>query len=176
MRELTVGQLYLSGRTTWPERTEYLYTDNGHELRLFLADPSPEEVAAVKVGKFSFALFQRGPAIWFLFRVGPFTWSDNPFAWHLVPAERRHVPVEPQELERAAIAVILVDAGNGIVRAIRGLSFSPHFTRELHRAIREQAAAPWVNSEFDRTLSATSAALTSEEMARQALATCKGGA
>ena len=42
--------------------------------------------------------------------------------------------------ERILLKIILTEAANGIVKAIRVTTLSPSFTEKLHNAIREQAA------------------------------------
>jgi hypothetical protein len=44
---------------------------------------------------------------------------------------------------RAPCTIILVDAADGIVRALRSVRFSPEFTQALHRAIADQIIAPY---------------------------------
>jgi len=175
MPVLSVGQPYIAGRTNWPEAAEYNYSVEGHELRLFFPAPTPQEVEDVRKGDAEFALYTAGPVVWLLHRFGRGNWADSPFAWHLVPEDRRARPWEAQELERATITVLLVEAASGILQAIRLLTFSPHFTRQLHAAIERQAEAPWDPAEFDRVLDATYARLSTAEMVRGAVAKTRGG-
>lgn len=129
----------------------------------------------IRKGDAEFALYTAGPVVWLLHRFGRGNWADSPFAWHLVPEDRRARPWEAQELERATITVLLVEAASGILQAIRMLTFSPHFTRQLHAAIERQAEAPWDPAEFDRVLDATYARLSTAEMVRGAVAKTRGG-
>ena len=75
------------------------------------------------------------------------------------------------------LSVILVDARNGIVKALRTLTFSPVFTRSLHDAIRAQAARPWPGrEEYDHQIARTYAGHSSREIAqRLARVRCVGG-
>jgi len=83
-------------------------------------------------------------------------WSDAPYSGHLVA---RHEPAQAtppaalgeSEEARDLPQVVLVDAGTGIIRALRSLSFSPAYSAALRRASRAQAARPWVGArEYDR--------------------------
>lgn len=152
-----VGALYLPGRTSWPEGTDYSYRSGGHELRLFWRSPSASEVRNVKSGPASFALSIHGPVIFLLYRFGGMPWSDQPFTIHLVPEDQRAVPPPTGISEgRALLTTILVDASTGIVRVLRALSWSPAFTAAMHLAIREQDAAGWPGqAAYDRALADT---------------------
>ena len=142
---LEVGKPYISGRREWPEGVEYNFRAGGHELRMFLHGPRASEVEAVRKGECEFALVVKGPVIFFMYRFGKAVyWSDPSYSWHMVPEDQRTLP-DPEGLEtRALLHMLLVDAKNGLVLALRTVSFSPAFTRALHDAIRAQAASPWV--------------------------------
>ena len=146
-----VGRPYIPGRTAYPEATQYTYDAGGHELLLILSRPSAREVSAIRSAEAEFALVVDGDLIVFLYRFGDgLPWSDQPYSWHLVPPERRRLPPSSEEIglspsaePRALLAVILVDADTGIVRALRQITLSPALTTALHLAIRDQAARPW---------------------------------
>jgi hypothetical protein len=74
MHKLSVGELYVPGKTSWPEAVEYNYTLAGHELRLFLGRPSVSEVRAVRLAPLR--LVQAGTArilsTWFRSYTGTF--------------------------------------------------------------------------------------------------------
>ena len=144
MKVFEVGKPYIAGRVNWPEGAEYNYHAGAHELRLFINSPSPKEIAAVSNWTSEFALAVEPPVILFLYRfVYGIDWRDAPYSWHLVPADQRTLP-DPEGPETGApLHVILVDAGSGLVRALRAVTFSPEFTRTLHGAIRVQAESPW---------------------------------
>src|SRR5262249_29778903 len=86
-------------------------------------------------------------------RFGPSLSFDASYQWHRVnPADK--VPPPPHEETSPApwaqVSIILVDALTGLVRALRAVSYSPEFTRALHRAIAEQAAAPFDADAYER--------------------------
>lgn len=173
----TVGQPYIPGRRNWKEWTEYNYRQ-GHELRLWLRDPSPVEVAAVQSGTAHFAIYPLHDLIFFCFRFQPMPWSDSGFTIHLVPETDRGMPDDFQTPEeRQLLNTILVDATTGLIRAIRVCTFSPGFTRALHAAIWAQMERQPINAEeaerqgrriYDRYSSADIAT-------KLAIAKCKGG-
>ena len=94
----------------------------------------------------------------------------------IVPEEERTIPDEPATPETGALLqVILVDAGRNIIRAIRGWKLSPGFTRQLHQAIRRQAALPWDATLYDTLMKQACAKfLSALRILPQAVARCRG--
>lgn len=178
--KISVGELLVSGKTSWPQTCEYNYYHNGHELRLFYATPTEKEVEGVKKGECEFAFLADGPVIFVMYRFGQAPWSDTPYSWHLVPDDMKPaMPTSPQTAEtRAILSVILVDALTGIVKALRAVTFSPHFTHLLHAAIAAQASTPWVGRKaYDEHLAACYRKWpTATSMLRDARERTRGGA
>lgn len=178
MTVYAVGKLYHPSRTRWPETAQYNFRAGHHELVLFYADPSKDEVREIAKARCEFALVERESAIVLCFRFGSGEWSDAPFSWHLVPERERDLPSADLEAEkRAVLTVVLVDAGTGITRALRQVSWTPAFTRAMHEAIRKQADAPWDDLAFGRAIQSLYAiAPTSQALVSLATATTRGGA
>ena len=146
MHLLEVGKPYDASRPRWPEGADYNWRAGQHELMLFVARPTPEEVDAVQSGPVEFGMSVEPEGLFVVTRFGRTLAFDSSYQWHRVdPAER--VPPPPHEETspalRAVLAILLVDASTGVVRALRAVSYSPEFTRALHRAIADQAAAPF---------------------------------
>jgi hypothetical protein len=155
MHALEIGKLYHPGVRCWPEGGEYNFRSGGHELLLRFARPAAQEIEDVRRGDCEFALALVGDILFFLYRFGQVAgWSDAPYTWHLLPEDQRIPPQPPDTGEsRALLQVILLDASTGIVRALRGVTLSPAFTRSLHTAIQVQMGTPWAGwKEYDRQL------------------------
>ncbi len=88
-----------------------------------------------------FAMIVEHPVIVLAYRFGTsIPWGDAPYSWHLQPASWRVVPpVQHSPEARALLWISLVGAEDGIIRAQRGLTLAPSFSRMLHDAIRAQA-------------------------------------
>lgn len=139
-----VGDPYHPTRRSWPELAQYQYRGGGHELVLFLRQPTSREVRAARQGLASFAFYADQDLLVLLYAFGDgLPWSDAPYSWHLVPKSERVLPPETRGEERALLSLVLVDATTGIIRALRVVTLTPTFTRLFHDAIREQAARPW---------------------------------
>lgn len=176
MHEYQVGKPYIAGKTKYPENGEYNYRGGEHELRLFLADLTPAEINAVRLGRAEFGLFVDGPVILFLYRFGDgIPWSDAPYTVHVVPEIERQLPPVLEGPQRALLHVILVEANTGIIQVLRAVTFSPDFTRALHRAIFGQGTQPFDQAAYDRRLAQLYARHSTTELVRKATARCIGG-
>jgi len=168
MHAYSVGRLYHSGRRSWPEITQYSFRGGEHELVLFWQSPSHSEVDAVRRGRMDLEVWVEPPLILLLYKVeGACGWSDAPFAWHRVEASEQVLPELPGEGETALLHVVLVDAGTGIVRAMRQISFPPETAAELHQAVRDQAAAPWDPEVHDAALGRLYRSASAEDLANR---------
>jgi hypothetical protein len=157
---LKVGELYHPGVRSWAEAADYDLRAGGHELRLFLPGASALEIEAAQSGPMTFGLLVDGPLIFFIVRfdepgsAGRLVMSfDASYSWWRVSPDERTMPavVEGCSPElRALLTVVLVEARDGIVKALRVVSFSPEFTRVLHRAIGDQAGRPYDPAEEHR--------------------------
>jgi hypothetical protein len=178
MHKLEVGKLYNPNRRRWLEGVQYSYRGDQHELVLFFEGPTAREVEAVRRGTSEFALTVAPPLVVLCYRFGDgIPWSDAPFTYHLVPESERSLPPEVEEgaATRACLLVFLVDAGTGILRVIRQVSFSNAFTARLHRAIREQALSTWDKSGYDRALAGLYRRHSAQDLASMAQVRCSGG-
>lgn len=176
---LEVGEPYIAGRTSWPEAVEYNYRAGAHELRMFFDSPRAPTINSVRAGAADFALVVEPPVIFLLYRFAPaIAWSDAPYSCHLVPEDQRTLPDAEGPQTRALLHVVLVDAGTGLIRALRLVTFSPAYTRALHDAIREQASSPWLSGPtYDAALADIYRRYpTSAELLKHAIAQTFGGA
>lgn len=151
---IAVGLPYSAKRRSWPECSQYNFRGGEHELALFFGDPSRAEVDAFASGAGDLALYVESPVIVMIYRFGVegagIPWSDAPYSWHLVPAHERKLP--PELGGQDALRIVLVDAGTGLVRALRLVLLPEAFTAALRVAIIDQASAPWDLTAYDKRL------------------------
>jgi hypothetical protein len=74
------------------------------------------------------------------------------------------------------LTVILVDAAGGIVLALRSVTFSPEFTRALHRAIADLVGAPYDRAAHERWTDETTRRLSTDQLWERCTTRCQGGA
>ena len=72
------------------------------------------------------------------------------------------------------ITIILVEATTGIVLALRAVSFSPEFTRAIHRAIAQEAAAPFNPGRHESWVDAMTQ-FSTDQLWDQCSIHCQGG-
>lgn len=65
---LIVGKPYIPSRRHWDEAADYNFRDGGHELRIFIPNATPAEVAAAREGRVEFGLIVDLPEIYVISR------------------------------------------------------------------------------------------------------------
>ena len=161
LRPVRVGDRLDPAIPVWPELAHYAWDPaNGptspDRLTVFVHHPTAAQQALFAPGAWlELALVLDGPAIVLLWRGDGWpTWSDAPYSWHALPADRQVRPgVDRGDIE-APLDMILVDARDGRIVAMRRAWLPSHFGRGLHQAIRDQAARPWDPPAYDRALQA----------------------
>jgi len=184
MHTYIVGQLYDPSRKSWPEGADYNFRAGGHELRIFLGRATPREIAAVGTGRVDFGLMAELPEMFVVSRFrGPdgrvVCSFDCSYSWHRVsPDERTDPPVweDTSPQLRALTSIILVEATNGVILALRTCSYSPEFTRSFHRAIHDQAALPYDQAEHERAVADIVRRLNTDQIWERCAIRCEGGA
>jgi len=148
MQIVAIGKPLFEGRDSLPEAIEYNYQAGDHTLLLSMKNLHPKEIEAVREAPAEFGLYCENGIIFLLYHFGEILpWSDSAFSWWNVAEEDRRIPApQVNPAERILLKIILVEAGNGTVKAIRVTTFSPDFTEKLHEAIKNQA----MDKEFSR--------------------------
>lgn len=153
-----VGERY--GRTHWEhDGIEYLLGAYGHEVRVVLGRLREREVARIGgEGEVELALVAEPLVFSVLAAVeGVIPWSGAPWSWHAVPEQERALPPPLRAGEETGLTLVLVEAEDGIVRAVRPLTLSAQFSLALDGAIREQAEQPFDQEEYERQAAALAA-------------------
>ena len=179
MHRLEVGKPYHPGRRRWPEGSDYNFRNGGHELRLFVGGATLPEVEAVRSGPVQFGFFAEPEGLFLITRFGTRMSFDCSYNWHRVSENDRTLPPPTEETSpelRALLTILLIEATNGVVLAIRTVTFSPEFTRALHRAIADQVAAPYDRAAHERWADGMTAQNSTEQLWARCTMRCQGGA
>jgi hypothetical protein len=178
---LAVGKPYSAERWAWPEGADYNFREGGHELRIFLRHATAKEVAAIDSGPVEFGLLAEpsGLGLFLVTRFGRTTSFDCSYSWHRMARVTGEKTMPPPSEEtspelRALVAIILVEATTGVVLALRAVTFSPEFTRAIHRAIAQQAAGTFPPGRHEAWVDAMTQDSTGELWAKCTIR-CRGG-
>lgn len=143
MANLEVGRLYAADRRRWPRAVNYLYRCDGHHLALFINGVTACQEDDLARGRAELAVVFDWREITLCSRFGEsIPWCHSaPFRWHGMPPADRILPPDPDLIPglHGQIQVVLVEADDGTVRALRSLSLTSASTAVLHAAIRGQA-------------------------------------
>lgn len=174
---LKVGEPYMGKKRGWVQGVQYNFDQAGHILQLFFERPTMKEVGAIQKEKIELALYVTDDSqiISLAFCAPGIPWSDAPYYWHLVPAERRAMPQELVGEQRPMLEIHLVDTATGLLRAMRRVSMSPAFGAKLHASIKAQAQAPVDIAGYHARLDGLMGRLDSETIAAMAQVSCVGG-
>lgn len=152
-----VGERYSPEHERYEEGVRYVYRHGAHELTLFWHAPTEAEVTGFRANPVEVGLYVHGPAAFLLYKIaGVCEWSDAAFNVHLIPEAERELPDEPAG-ERARLRLVLVDAGDGVIRAKRLVSLDKVMTQALRHVMTEQARAPFDRAEYDAAVRAAHA-------------------
>lgn len=177
---LAVGKPYGTPRR-WPEGPQFTYRAGGYELLISLDTPTPQEAAGIDHGPVEFALRAHPGVIvvYTLFAAPGATdgWIDATYSWWRIDPAERTIPDPARDDRHALVQIVLLDARDGTIRALRALTVSPEFTRALHAAIRAQAADPQRGAGHNAAVTAYHAAEPDVNRAAAAAPIrCRGGA
>jgi hypothetical protein len=132
-----VGQPYIPGQVKLGEQLRYRLDNEGHSLLIVKAGITCQEIEEFEQETARLGVYIDGPIIFFLFKFGTGKWNDAPYSWHTVPAGIRVYPEEAKETGK--LSAILVEAADGLVKAVREIPLAPEFADTLNGAITLQA-------------------------------------
>ena len=178
-----VGKPYHPARRSWPEGADYNFRGGGHELRIFIGNASRKEVEAVNRSRVEFGLMVDLPELFVVTRFrGPddrvVMSFDCSYQWHMLAPEQRTTPPAREETSFELLAIVtifLVEATDGVILALRTMTYSPEFTRALHRAIADQAGLPFDRAEYVRAVYDITKQFNTEELWDRCTVRCTGG-
>lgn len=171
-----VGHPYRAGVGQWPEAAQLRVTPASAELALFWARPEPGESAAVSAGAAQFAWVDVERIAVLLARFGgdEAAWVDCPYHPAQDPQVRPPVVAAGQPL---LVHVVLVDAGTGVVAALRTLTWPPGFAHRVAQTVNRLLAVPAAPGAIDAVLDAlyTRYPHTDDLLLAHDVARCVGG-
>ncbi len=174
MHVISIGEPYDPPVSDWPEGCLYNYDMSGHWLYYLFSSPSGVERSSIQRGDAQFGLYVHGPVLFLLHQFGDMPWNDASYCWWHVAEEDRAIP-EISDSLHALLKVVMVDTDNGLVVALRALTFSAEFTKRLHEAIRYQAEHQWNANHQERLVSQVYSKFTTNDLVLRSEIFCNGG-
>lgn len=173
---LQIGQrMEVADEAPWPEGPHWGLRDGCHELLLAYRSPSPTEIVCINRAPAEFGLHWDPPLMLLTYRFGVLPWSDTPFDWHRIKGRPEPLPeLFKDPRERIILRVILVDTATSIVVGLRLVSWSPAFSLNVIRNIRQQAELP-ADSTFEAMRAQLYERAGPKDIAQRCVVMCRGG-
>jgi hypothetical protein len=181
LHALEVGKPYDPRLRSWSEGADYNFRSGAHELRIFLARPTRSEVEAIRSGPVDFGFFTEPMGLFLITQFGSRLSFDCSYHWQRMAEVTgdRMLPPPSEETSpalRALVAIILVEATSGVVLVLRAVTFSPEFTRAIHRAIADQVGAPYDRATHQKWADGMTARHSTDQLWERCTTRCQGGA
>ncbi|MBP2634685.1 MAG: hypothetical protein H6Q72_592 [Firmicutes bacterium] len=163
-----VGQSYIPGQVKLEEQLRYRLDNEGHSLLIIKAGVTRRETEDIEQGTAQLGVYIDGPIIFFLFKFGTGKWNDAPYSWHTVPAGIRVYPEEAKET--GTLTVTLVEAADGLVKAVRKIALATEFAAKLNGAITLQANCSFNGLSYAKHINLVYNQYNAEDMAAMTVA------
>jgi hypothetical protein len=173
-----VGNLYISGKTQYPEATLLEYTETGPTLLMAVKTPTEKEIKAIRGGGLELALYETEQVLWFLFRIHGFgPWSDAPFSIRLYDDQGKKFDWSEDIGAGMGIGLqmVLLDAQTGIVKALRLVAMPTEFSRQFRAVILRQTERPFSKDNYFREINRIYDAHSSEDLVKRSSVKCRLG-
>ena len=151
------------------------YDETGPRLRIFMPDPTEDEIRTVIQEACMFKLVTFGSVIFLLARFGDMKWMDAPYSIHLLRPEDRKLCAEFFDGRRYGLMVTLIDSNRNVQCGGRLVTWNPDFSGIFHHLVKRQLECQFSRLEHDETIRNIYATTTSANMASQAFAFTNGG-
>lgn len=168
MQTIQIGQAYIPGEVKLEEKVRYRLDNEGHSLLLVKAGITPQDIEDIQNGAVELGMYIDGPIIFLLFKFGSSKWNDAAYSWHTVPAGIRVYPEEVKDND--ALKVILAEATDGVVKAVREVVLTPDFAEKLNEAITNQANCSFNGLSYAKHINMVYNQYTAEDMAEMIVA------
>jgi hypothetical protein len=141
MPNYEVEKMYEEGVKDYDEEFRFDVTPSGPVLALFFNKTSSKEINSINSGKVELGFYERREegVLFLLAKFEGMVWMDAAYSVHLVDA------TELYDLKESGVQlqIILVNAKNGIVKAIRTVELPDRFSQKLKEALDEQKSKPF---------------------------------
>ena len=171
MVSYSVGQV-VEGFIGREECPKFDMDDSGATLYVFFQNPDQKEIEQFKAGtNFEIRITELQNIIFITTKIGSLNWMDAPYSTHLSPnLTSFHLPNEGQGL---GLTIMLIDACNGEIKAIRFLGLSEKFTMKLLGAMVEDELRPFNEIEYRNNIQKVFAKYNTNQIVKMSTDYCK---
>ena len=176
LHAIMVGKPLQPGKTGYQEASWLDYTETGPILLMAVNNPTTKEIEAVRSGRIELALYEKGPVLWFLYKIRGFgPWSDCPFSIRLYDDKGRTFDWS-EEIEDGmgiGLQIILIDASTGIVKVLRLVGLPTEFSRTFRAMILRQTERSFDKTAYYQEINNIYTNFSSDDLADRADARCR---
>ena len=133
----------------------YNFRHGYHTLTIFQSQLDQETLDAYRDATARIGFWKDPPIMWAIFHFEGLGWQDAPYTPHKVEPEGRILIELPNPESRYPITIIVANAEDSMVRAIRSTTISPRVSRDARDITKELMESPFTESEFDRKINET---------------------
>lgn len=130
-----VGELFEAGNTKYKEGVKFDFRQDGAILILFYNSPEEKELIDISKGTLRIGMYIKDEVIFMLFKFGSQNWIDAPYSIHISKPFKFDSIVEGSGI---GLHIFLVDAANGILKAMRLVGLPTKFSKSFQKATLEQ--------------------------------------
>lgn len=116
-----------------------LMMDSGSIIQIAIPGCLDSEKKLLKKGKMFSGIIVEQPMILLVLKFGDLIF-ECPFDARIIPAENRRLHDITDDNQRLFVQIHVVDTQVNIIKALRGITFSPKLTLQLFLAIQDQLA------------------------------------
>ncbi len=148
------------------EGVRFDLTSSGGILLYGFNNPTAHEVEQMKAGKhFEIRYTEMNGILWITSKCGDLAWTDAPYN----PRLSSGLPdIDFEEGEGIALSLVMIDVPSGIVKSARLIGLGTRFSRYLTEKAIEVREQPMTIMEANRSINATMAMCSSEDLAKVA--------
>ena len=151
-RKEQIGHPYRDDPSPREPHTMFNWESGLPTFTSFIQKPTPAEILAFRRDPVNVGFLLEEPVLWTFFHIQDIHSADAPFTPHLVHPMTRHFPELQTPHTRYFLNLIMADASDGTVLAIRQGTLSPENSRYLLDSTMALLSGPFDSQEYDRAI------------------------
>lgn len=138
------------GNSKWQLQPRYSLNRSGHCLFIFKSNITARDIADVSEETVRLALYEDGPVLFLLYKLGENEWEEVPFSWHTQHGQERiYLGEEVDSSFEYSFRIVLTEPSGGAA-AVREFILDAGFADKLHDIIRRQAQSVFNGQSFGK--------------------------